>query len=214
MPYLPDRYWRGGFGVVIKCSWPECERQAASRGYCHRHYQSARKQGRLPETWERAKSSLWKTNEQRLLEKIAKQPNGCWLWTARLSPQGYGQSGYYLNGRYRGVRAHRLAYEVWAGEIPPGMFVRHKCDNKGCINPEHLELGTHADNMADLAARGRRKGMLAGENNGRAKLTQHQADQIRKLYASGRFSQEELGEMYGVSQYAVSAIVRNIRYAV
>lgn len=80
-------------------------------------------------------------------------PSGCWLWTGSLTANGYGQIGRDGGG---GVTyAHRASYEMHIGPIPDGLHVRHRCDNPPCVNPMHLELGTHADNMRDMASRGR-----------------------------------------------------------
>jgi DNA-binding XRE family transcriptional regulator len=197
-----------------KCSVEGCERNVAGRGLCHSHHSMARQRGALPETGERTKASLYKTNEQRLLEHSRKQPNGCREWIRALDSAGYGQTAYRHNGTHRGVRAHRLAYEVWNGPIPDGLMVRHTCDNRKCIEPTHLILGTAQDNADDLRSSRRRKGEGAGDRNGRARLTNEQAEEIRMRYRRGGISQEQLADEYGVSQFAVSAIVRGKRYAV
>lgn len=86
----------------------------------------------------------------RFWSKVDKS-GSCWCWTAYRKPTGYGVFKY--NGKLH--RAHRFALEVTHGEIPEGLVVRHKCDNPSCCNPEHLEIGTQADNMRDRTERGR-----------------------------------------------------------
>ncbi len=88
---------------------------------------------------------------ERFEAKVRVTP-GCWLWTASAKPGGYGQ---ILVGRVPAY-AHRVSYELYVGEIPEGMVVRHKCDVRLCVNPDHLELGTQADNVMDCIKRGRR----------------------------------------------------------
>jgi len=80
---------------------------------------------------------------------------GCWIWIGRLDNGGYGVMSIEGENKY----AHRISYELHNGPIPPGLFVCHHCDTPACINPKHLYAGTQADNMRDMAARGRgRKG--------------------------------------------------------
>jgi len=81
------------------------------------------------------------------------EPDECWPWTRSLSPKGY--------GRVRGRNAHRVAYELTYGPIPPGMFVCHTCDNPPCCNPAHLFLGTYLDNIADMVAKKRSRGRFS-----------------------------------------------------
>lgn len=141
-------------------------------------------------------------------------PDECWPWTGavttgRKTPSPYGSLGW----RGRIERAHRVAYMLTKGDQPAGRMVLHTCDNTLCCNPAHLYVGDHDRNMLDMVERGRRRGSGAGEKNGRAKLTQTQADEIRARYAAGGVSQQALADEYGVSQNAVSKIVRRERYA-
>jgi len=90
------------------------------------------------------------TVADRLLSGLVRMPNGCLEWTGCTS-HGYGLIG--VNGNQ--VQAHRVAWELANGPIPAGMEVCHKCDRPPCCDPEHLFIGTHTDNMADMAAKGR-----------------------------------------------------------
>ena len=83
--------------------------------------------------------------------------SGCWNWKLHKDRVGYGRMKISLGNRnsFRSESAHRYAYELWVGPIPTGMCVLHKCDNRGCCNPEHLFLGTQADNIHDMHRKGR-----------------------------------------------------------
>lgn len=90
--------------------------------------------------------------EPRLLAKLRYMPNGCWEWTGSTSRPGWHGR---ISVNHRLVMTHRVAYELWVGPIPEGLFVCHRCDNPPCCNPAHLFLGTTRDNMRDAAAKGR-----------------------------------------------------------
>ena len=115
---------------------------------------------------------------RRFLEKIDNSGD-CWQWIAATNPQGYGI--FQLGGRAQ--RAHRLAlmWHLGLEEIPQHKQVLHHCDNPGCVNPEHLYLGTPKDNGRDKVRRNR---SARGEHNGRSKLTDDQVRAIRTIYAN------------------------------
>jgi len=127
-------------------------------------------------------------------------PNGCVHWTGNHSDKGYAK----LDWKGRSRRAHRLAWEAANGPIPPGLCVLHRCDNPGCVNIEHLWLGTQLENIADREAKNRRGAMPdnAGSRNGMARLSEQQ---VREIRASPE-RQYVLAERYGISQGAVSNI--------
>lgn len=86
-----------------------------------------------------------------IFESKFEKTDGCWIWQGSLRNDGYGR--FYIKPKYYG--AHRIAYEIYKGEIPPTFVVRHRCDNPLCVNPQHLELGTRKDNVDDMYIRGR-----------------------------------------------------------
>jgi hypothetical protein len=133
---------------------------------------------------------------------------GCWEWTGTMA-HGY---GYFWSGRTN-RRAHRVMWERVFGPIPEGMNVRHRCDNPRCVRPDHLELGTQAENIGDVVARGRRwKGgrpieRHRGEWNGRAKLTWAIVEEIRASYTGARGQKSDLAAKYDVSKSSIGRIL-------
>lgn len=133
----------------------------------------------------------------RLLSKIRVDENtGCWNWTAAITEDGYGRIKIAGNRRF----AHRISYELHNGAIPVGVLVCHECDDRTCINPRHLFLGTQADNVADMVAKGRQS---RGDSHARAKLTSADVAAIR---ASQGASRRELAKRYSISIGYISAI--------
>jgi len=126
----------------------------------------------------------------------------CWEWTGSNDGR-YGQATWDGHN----IKAHRAIWIITYGEIPDGLWVLHKCDNPKCVNPEHLFLGTHQDNMDDMKAKGR-VGYLCGEEHGNHKLTAFQVDEIRNRYALGGTSQRKLAKEYGTCKSTIGYIVR------
>lgn len=136
---------------------------------------------------------------------------GCWEWQAGKFNNGYGQ--FWLDGI--SVGAHRVAYELYIGPIDDGLLVCHRCDNKACVNPAHLFQGTSADNVHDMEQKGRQgrrgwtfklSGHSQGSKNPASKLTEAQITDIRELIATDRWTQSELGQLFGVTQATISKI--------
>lgn len=137
------------------------------------------------------------TASERLAELSVAESSGCIRFTGHLDREGYGR---IMVARVK-YMAHRLAYSINNGPIPDGYVVRHKCDNPSCINPEHLEVGTQADNIADKVSRGRQ---ARGSGVGRAILTEESVREIR----SSPLKVSELSILYGVSVVSIRNILR------
>lgn len=137
--------------------------------------------------------------EQRLIFGASE----CWYWAGHVDDTGYGRIvGLGEN------KAHRVAYRLFKGSIPEGMKVLHRCDTRCCVNPDHLFLGTQADNVRDMREKGRGKSPgLSGIRNPMARATPEMAAKIRNEAADG-VKQIDLSRKYGLSPMTVSRIVR------
>jgi hypothetical protein len=136
---------------------------------------------------------------RRRWESKVKRGDGCWEWTGAIS-EGYGQ--FWFRGRVR--RAHRAAYILFRGEIPEGAHVLHRCDNRACVNPDHLFLGTNLDNILDRVAKGRSLPMR-GSANGRARLNEEDVGKIKRLLSAG-VGAPEVAQRYGVAHATIHCI--------
>ncbi len=146
---------------------------------------------------------IYGTIAERFWPKVNIGPQDqCWEWQAAMGTDGYGRLGHNM-------RTHRLAWELTYGAIPDGLWVLHHCDNRACVNPDHLFLGTALDNTRDMIAKGRQKIVpgLKGERNPTSKLTLEQVREIRERYARGE-NQRALGREFGVSKSLIGNIVR------
>lgn len=208
-------------GVQLPCGAPGCLRMACSRGLCSAHYQAQREGRELV-----ALLPLGCTTEERFWAKVDKdgptQPHmdtPCWVWTAG-TRLGYGR--FNVGGRAGPiVSAHRFSWELAHGPIPDAQRVLHQCDVPGCVRPEHLFLGTQADNVQDMISKGRDNKLSGdahpwrthpekapkGEQIAQSKLTEEEVRNIRDEAADGT-AFAALARKYGVSSSAISEVVR------
>lgn len=136
---------------------------------------------------------------ERFFSKIEKIPfHECWEWTGEIKPEGY---GIIREKRTKKIYVHRLSYEIHKGQIPKGFYVCHKCDNRSCVNPEHLFAGTPTDNNHDMFKKGR---------NSAIKLNEHKVKEIKKLINEGNISLRKIAKIYGVHHINISKIKNGI----
>lgn len=174
----------------MKCSVEGCEYKLLAKTYCSTHYKRFKKYG------------------DPLIKKELRKPlnftitkNGCFECTSH-NPDSSGYARNYFNGKTTGM--HRFVYEEMFGLIPGDLVVRHKCDNRICINPEHLELGTVADNIRDRDERGRHK-PLRGSKNGFSKLKEEDVLEIISLLDKGKHK-KDIANQFKVSLSSIYAI--------
>lgn len=181
------------------CSVDGCSEPVQGRGWCSRHYQRWQRHGD-PETIQ----TLWGRSPLERFEHYidcTTSQDGCWLWRGGRSPRGYGR--FKVSGKT--LRAHRWAYEQFVGPIPADLRVCHRCDNPPCCNPDHLFLGTDADNVHDCVAKGRARG---GSNSQWQKLSPEICIAIQEEYEGRWGEQAKLAARYGVSPSVISEVLK------
>jgi len=145
--------------------------------------------------------TCWSTEiNDRLINRFSshvEKVDQCWEWTGARNPKGYGV--FAFGGRI--WKAHRFAWLICFGEIPEGMHVCHKCDNPACVNSDHLFLGDDSDNLRDAVKKSRV-----------GRLSVDAISAIRRGYAIGKFTQQELADTFGVDRSHIGYIVRNEVY--
>lgn len=124
--------------------------------------------------------------------------SNCWEWTAHVEKIGYG----VFSAEGRAQKAHRVSWKIHVGEIPPGLFVLHKCDNRKCVRPDHLFVGSQKENMQDAKAK-KRTNCPRGSKHLFARFTEDQITEIRK----SELNQTDLAKKYNVWQGTISSII-------
>lgn len=180
----------------------DCLNPVFRRGYCERHYRAALASGEI------RRRRYHGTVEERFWPRVNKagalvpgMPTPCWEWQGCLTQGGYGVFGNPGGGM---LLAHRVSWEMVNGPIPAGIGVLHRCDNRPCVNPAHLFLGTNTDNVADACAKGR---MMKGERHTNAKVNATIVVEIRALAAQGLTSYD-IAKLVPVSARNVRMIVK------
>lgn len=141
---------------------------------------------------------------ERFLSYVRLDESGCWLWIGGVSHNGYGR--FKLD--YQNIRAHRFSYAYFISDVPGHMVVRHKCNVPACVNPFHLLLGTHLDNIKDRQDQDRQ---AKGSSNGSAVLTEEQVMKIKTLLSMGA-SVTDTAELFGVGTSTISGIKNGISW--
>lgn len=140
---------------------------------------------------------------KRFWSKIAKLDNGCWFWKGKVSNSGYGRLALEGGRGAAEVQAHRFSWELKNGPMPRELYACHKCDNRWCVNPDHIFPGTPLDNQQDMARKGRSQ---RGERHFFAKLTERDVINIRTRAAAGE-KQTILAAEYGLTKQTLNEIV-------
>lgn len=144
--------------------------------------------------------------------KFERPKGGCWEWKASKDGHGYGliqRGGYGRKYGGKSIRAHRVSWMLHNGMIPDRLCVLHKCDNTSCVNPNHLFLGTKADNAHDRDDKGRHVA-FHGEGHPMSKLTNENIKSIRHLFAIKKYNGVQLAKMYNISHCTAYRIINRV----
>lgn len=142
--------------------------------------------------------------EERFWPKVDKRgPDECWEWKGWRNNRGY---GCFLNGEGKNTTAHRVSYEINKGFVPDGVDVCHTCDNRACVNPSHLFLGTRSENMQDMYRKGRQN-RPRGERHQSAKLSENDVRMIRHFSDIGAMSQRQMASIFNVGHATIAKAI-------
>lgn len=185
------------------CSVDSCDRNHSASGLCRTHYERKRKYGDAlagPPIAVKRPPGLSAAEAFRYFLPENCPADECWIWRGPFYQSGYGGFSVGSNSYY----AHRFAWELEHGRAPvDGEQVRHTCDNRRCVNPAHLVIGSFSDNMQDAIDRDR---FAHSERHWNAKLTQADVLEIRALARSG-LTHNSIAERYGRCRSSITNIV-------
>lgn len=147
---------------------------------------------------------IFDSDIERFGKKLCKV-DGCWNW---IKPMTTGYGMFSFDGK--SIYAHRFSYLIYNGDIESGLLVRHTCDNKKCVNPEHLVLGSNKDNSNDMVSRNRQ---TKTEDVSLSKLTNSEVLELREMESSGNYSVKELSDAFGVCESSINKIIKRDTWA-
>lgn len=142
------------------------------------------------------------TQLERFFSKVLKT-DGCWEWQSRIDRHGYGK---FKSGGKTWI-SHRFLYTQLNGPLLPSQFCMHTCDNRKCVNPDHLKLGTHSQNMDDMVNKGRQKS-LKGNEHPNSKLNEAQVHEIREQYLKSNPTYASVARKYEVTAPTIRDVVK------
>lgn len=182
---------------AVNCCVDGCVNSAVSiaSGLCQKHKRRLKKYG----TTDAQIRSREPISIRFWLHVNKDAPSDCWEWAGALGPNGYGRtSGFGKND----LVAHRVSYMLTKGDIPEGKIIMHTCDNRKCVNPDHLVAGTYLENMQDMTRKGRAYHPIrSGNRSSRSILTE---DAVRMIRSSkGQITDAEFARRFGVSKSAI-----------
>lgn len=190
------------------CDIDGCDNKHKAKGLCPKHYERFKSYGSpytVHPNYKFEIPQIPSMKEHFESKFIKKSDSECWLWNGAKDKNGYGDFNLHLNNqikKYKKVKSHRYSYELYKGKFEDSFLVCHSCDNPSCINPNHLFLGTPADNAADMVNKNR---SMTGERNNRSKLKCYQVLEIREKLAN-KYNQTKLAKEYGVSRFVIKSI--------
>ncbi len=178
------------------CKLETCNGKAWNNLYCEKHKYRLKKYGNF----------LLPSPQERFHLKYKIESNGCWIWLGGKNKSGYGIFSFSNIS----MMAHRYSYQIHKGEILTGMLICHSCDNRLCVNPLHLFMGTNKDNVIDMFNK-KRENCRKGEKNGASKLSLSSVQEIKKLIALKKT--RGLSKKYNISRATIYKIKHNILWA-
>lgn len=185
------------------CSVENCRNPVYAKGLCTLHYGRFKKYGTTTDVCLASKTRSLSLKERLHYYGTGTNEKGCIIWEGSISDDGYG----IISWKNYPLRAHRVSYELYKGKIPKGFLVCHHCDEKRCVNPDHLYAGTVKDNVRDAIERGLFPKPKKGEDSSSAKLTEDQAKEIIKRRKKGE-SAESISKDFNITKWTVYEIYR------
>ena len=151
--------------------------------------------------WQKKRGDIKEHLKKKIINYSEKcDVSGCWNWKMAKNSRGYAE----ISHNAKKERANRISYQAFKGEVPSHLFICHTCDNPACVNPDHLYIGTHQNNVDDKLKRNKQP---RGEEIKLAKLTEKDILKIRELWEKRYMSQQKIADQFGVIQTTISRIV-------